>query len=130
MFLNIKFNLFSILDLATRLQELEKQKHNFTGINTLNNENIISFKNNENKEKPTKSAPKIDKATSEILNIKEDKQKKEISGDIVLHRRNDFLQRLEYEMVRNPVFEQRLHSMLRVWSEDSDVPPVVFKFIL
>uniref|UniRef100_A0A1I8C1J5 Uncharacterized protein n=1 Tax=Meloidogyne hapla TaxID=6305 RepID=A0A1I8C1J5_MELHA len=113
--------------LATRLQELEKLKNTGTAsIPTISN---FAFKNSDKKELPTKSAPtKVDKATSveNIQNNKEDKQNKEISGDLVLHRRNDFLQRLECEMVRNPVFEQRLHSMLRVWSEDSSVPPVVF----
>ncbi|KAF7633263.1 hypothetical protein Mgra_00007364 [Meloidogyne graminicola] len=111
--------------LATRLQEMEKQKTILN--NTINTNN--SFKNNDKKELPTtKSLTKVDKATSaeDFSKNKAENQRKEIAGDIVLRRRNDFLHRLEYEMDRNPVFEQRLHSMLRVWSEDSAIPNVIF----
>ncbi|CAK5073355.1 unnamed protein product [Meloidogyne enterolobii] len=116
--------------LATRLQEVEKQKTTAnTSLPAISN---LSLKNSSKKDLPTKSAPtKVDKATSieNVPNNQEVRQNKENRGnpgDLVLHQRNDFLRRLESEMTKNPVFEQRLHSMLRVWSEDSSVPPAIY----
>uniref|UniRef100_A0A915MB95 Uncharacterized protein n=1 Tax=Meloidogyne javanica TaxID=6303 RepID=A0A915MB95_MELJA len=102
--------------LATRLQEVEKQKTTAnTSLPAISN---LSLKNSNNRQK-------VDKATS-IENVpnnnQEDRQNKQNrgnAGDLVLHRRNDFLHRLESEMTKNPAFEQRLQAMLRVWTEDS-----------
>nr|CAD2162826.1 unnamed protein product [Meloidogyne enterolobii] len=91
--------------LATRLQEVEKQKTTAnTSLPAISN---LSLKNSNNRQK-------VDKATS-IENVSNNNRgDRENSADLVLHQRNDFLRRLESEMTKNPRFEQRLHSMLRV----------------
>uniref|UniRef100_A0A914LSH3 Uncharacterized protein n=1 Tax=Meloidogyne incognita TaxID=6306 RepID=A0A914LSH3_MELIC len=96
--------------LATRLQEVEKQKTTAnTSLPAISN---LSLKNSNNRQK-------VDKATS-IENVSNNNRgDRENSGDLVLYQRNEFFRRLESEMTKNPTFEQRLHSMLRVWSEDS-----------
>ena len=38
-------------------------------------------------------------------------------------QRIDILKRLDFAMQRNPTFEQRVQTMLRVWSEDSAAAP-------
>jgi len=105
---------------------VEKQKTTAnTSLPAISN---LSLKNSNNRQK-------VDKATS-VENVpknnQEDRQNKQNrgnAGDLVLHRRNDFLHRLESEMTKNPAFEQRLQAMLRVWTEDSSVPPAIYRFI-